>query len=391
MRNSPLISLLAIEGHFSASNRLHHILLDAIQAMRPPANEPASSMRRRIYQVLQLRYEQQFAQKEVAVQLGLSVRQYRRLQHAAVEALAFQLLEQYGLAQPVVAPHAPGTSLPNAAPAAAELPESLQWILSLSPTETTELRQALADLLRLVKPLAARNDKQILLCDDRSPATAAIHPLVFRQAMLHLLNSAILYTSGHEIRVTARADRWHTVVTVHAAGEQDSTEATGAGENLPEDMVRQMLQVCHASLVVNDAGGAWHATLTFGCGEDPLLLAIDDHADSTDLLQRYIEGTRYRLMACHDPRRALAMAQDHRPLLILLDVMMPDVDGWEVLSRLKQHEATASMSVWVCTVLDQSELAISLGADGFLRKPVTRQSLLATLDALSTHPALELR
>ena len=67
LRSSPLVSLFAIEGHFSAGTKLQHILLDAIQAMRPPAAEPASSMRRRIHQVLQLRYEQQFEQKEAAV------------------------------------------------------------------------------------------------------------------------------------------------------------------------------------------------------------------------------------------------------------------------------------------------------------------------------------
>ena len=129
LRSSPLISLFAIEGQFSAGTKLQHILLDAIQAMRPPAAEPASSMRRRIHQVLQLRYEQQFEQKEIAVQLGLSVRQYRRLQHAAVEALAFYLMDPTSSLHvwqrcravlPAQTSDAYGT--------AAELPDSLQWM-----------------------------------------------------------------------------------------------------------------------------------------------------------------------------------------------------------------------------------------------------------------------
>jgi CheY-like chemotaxis protein len=113
------------------------------------------------------------------------------------------------------------------------------------------------------------------------------------------------------------------------------------------------------------------------------LLIVDDHAETTDLLARYVEGTPYRVVACHDPRRALEVALAQRPLLVLLDVMMPEVDGWEVLMRLKQHEATAGLPVYVCTVLDQSELALSLGADGFLRKPITRQALLGVLEVLA--------
>jgi CheY-like chemotaxis protein len=381
LRSSPLIGFFAIEGHFPASRQLQHILLNAIQAMRPPAHEPSASVRRRIHQVLQLRYEQQFAQKEVAVQLGLSVRQYRRLQRAAVEALAFQLLEQHNLSAPVAGMSVAATPSLGHSSDADQLPESLQWILSLSPTETTELGQVLPELLRLVEPLAARNEKQISFCSDYGPCNAAIHPLVFRQAMLHLLNSAILYTPGSKINVTVNSDRVHVAVTVRVPGGADPPKS-GSGDQTPgEDMVRQMLQACHASLVVNDAAGEWQAALICDVVEQPPLLVIDDHPETTDLLQRYTEGTRYRLVACHDPKRALEMAQEHRPLLILLDVMMPDVDGWEVLSRLKQHEATAAIPVWVCTVLEQSELALSLGAGGFLRKPITRQALLAALDA----------
>lgn len=383
LRNSPLIGLFAIEGHFAASTQLQHILLDAIQAMRPPSHEPAASMRRRICQVLQLRYEQQFAQKEVAVQLGLSVRQYRRLQHTAVEALAFHLLEGYDLADRVPSMHAPKAVVADAPSGAADLSESLQWLLALSPTETSDLGQALPELLRLVESLAARNGKHVTLCNAYEPCSAAIHPLVLRQAMLHLLNSAILYSSGSEVKVTTSADRGHAVVIVRASGV--AAASTGADRNPEVDMVQQMLQACHAALVVDNAGETWQATLTCNCVEQPRLLVIDDHVETTDLLQRYIEGTRYRLIACHDPTAGLDMAREHHPILILLDVMMPDVDGWEVLSRLKQHEATASIPVWVCTVLDQSELALSLGADGFLRKPVTRQALLAALDAQATN------
>lgn len=383
LRTSPLISLFAIEGHFSAGTKLQHILLDAIQGMRPSAAEPASSMRRRIHQILQLRYEQQFEQKEVAVQLGLSVRQYRRLQHAAVEALASYLLDRYDLATRVaVMPPLQKTTTNDTA---AELPDSLQWIVSLPSSESTDLASALPELLRLVEPLATRNHKHVTLCSEYALATAAVHPLVFRQAMLHVLNSAILHRSGRHVEVATVVNRRHVLVTARVKGSAASTSSADASEQPQDEIVQQMLQACRASLSIQDDDETWAATLAFECAEQPLLLVVDDHVETTDLLQRYLEGTRYRLAVCHNPAQALVTAQESQPLLVLLDVMMPGVDGWQVLTRLKQHEATAMIPVWVCTVLDQSELAYSLGAEGFLRKPVTRQSLLAALDAQLPH------
>jgi len=64
----------------------------------------------------------------------------------------------------------------------------------------------------------------------------------------------------------------------------------------------------------------------------------------------------------------------------VLDVMMPGIDGWEVLTRLRAHPTMANTALIVCTVLPQEELALAMGADGFLQKPVTREAFLAMLE-----------
>jgi CheY-like chemotaxis protein len=216
---------------------------------------------------------------------------------------------------------------------------------------------------------------------------AAVHPLVLRQALLHVLNAAILETEGDTVSVLVEGDRRQAAVTVWAgpartgdaarAAEARAADAgaADAGRNTQAAMVRQMLQVCRVGLE-EDTHAGWRAVLRVKCVEPQPLLLVDDHADTADLLQRCTEGTRYRLITCPDPMRALEVAEEQQPLLILLDVMMPGMDGWEVLTRLKQQETTAAIPVYVCTVLDQAELALSLGADGFLRKPLTRQALL---------------
>ena len=68
------------------------------------------------------------------------------------------------------------------------------------------------------------------------------------------------------------------------------------------------------------------------------------------------------------------------PLLcIILDVMLPGRDGWQILQSCKNHPDTADTPVLICSVLAMEELARSLGADGYLKKPPTRDALLATL------------
>ena len=65
--------------------------------------------------------------------------------------------------------------------------------------------------------------------------------------------------------------------------------------------------------------------------------------------------------------------------LVLLDVMMPGSDGWEILGALKSHPVTSHIPVVVCTVLPERDLALALGAADFLAKPVLRPDLLAVL------------
>jgi CheY-like chemotaxis protein len=72
-------------------------------------------------------------------------------------------------------------------------------------------------------------------------------------------------------------------------------------------------------------------------------------------------------------------------------VMMPRVDGWEMLGRLRQHPRTAHIPVVIVTILAQEELALSLGAKAHLLKPVTQATFLSVLDQLSATLAPESR
>jgi CheY-like chemotaxis protein len=109
------------------------------------------------------------------------------------------------------------------------------------------------------------------------------------------------------------------------------------------------------------------------------VLVIDDNVDTLNLMRRYLSGSRYRFIGVTSPREGQTLAEQTHPAAILLDVMLPEVDGWEVLSQLREHPATRGVPIIVCTILPHDKLAFALGAADFLRKPVSRGELLSAL------------
>jgi CheY-like chemotaxis protein len=148
-------------------------------------------------------------------------------------------------------------------------------------------------------------------------------------------------------------------------------------------MARRLAEYCGGRLALEKAT-SFCAVLTFPAPEQVQVLIIEDNADTQQLFQRYALGTRYCLTDARDPGHALELAARLRPRIIVLDVMMPEVDGWKVLSRLRQDPVTSHIPVVICTILPHEELALSLGANAFVQKPVSRQAFLAALDTQVT-------
>ncbi len=110
------------------------------------------------------------------------------------------------------------------------------------------------------------------------------------------------------------------------------------------------------------------------------VLAVDDNKDILQLLVRYTAGTRYEVVACTDPPAVAGLAARLNPAVITLDVMMAGVDGWQLIRQLRGDAQTAHIPIVVCSVLAQEELALALGVDEYVRKPVSQAAYLAALD-----------
>jgi CheY-like chemotaxis protein len=109
------------------------------------------------------------------------------------------------------------------------------------------------------------------------------------------------------------------------------------------------------------------------------ILIVDDNVDILALYDRYLTPHGYRVVVAQSAAIAQKLAPQIRPNAIILDLMMPEQDGWDLLQFLLNQPETEHIPIVVCSVLNQKDLAFSLGVSAFLEKPITEQALLATL------------
>ncbi|MBW6524873.1 response regulator [Sphingomonas sp. RHCKR47] len=115
------------------------------------------------------------------------------------------------------------------------------------------------------------------------------------------------------------------------------------------------------------------------------VLAIDDDPTILRSLVKIIRRCGYRALAAADGEAGFALALAHRPAGILLDLMLPGTDGWGVLDRLKQHDATKGIPVHLISAADESaDRAVAAGAQGLLCKPVDDDALAFAVRSLVT-------
>ncbi len=382
LRASPLVAMLGPVSGSDAPALLRRTLTQAIEALKPEDDVPAQAPSWRVYEILYYRYVQQCSQEEVADQLGLSVRHLKREQRRALEVLAQYLGEQYNLS---IEPDEEAERDSAGEEKELEEPEpamgELTGLEGLAPSKPVTLAEALPSILELVQSFAAGYGVSLHVNPSGDLPALAVHGVVLRQALLSLLYVAIRHASGGRVTLTAVAKDWN--VHVRIEGEP----ATVAVELSADDMdnlnvARQLAANCGGSLAISQEGGAFAAALMLPAAEQVPVLVIDDHVDTLQLLQRYATDTRYRVHIAQNAEQAFALAREVSPQAIVLDVMMPEVDGWELLGRLKQHPLTSGLPVIACTILAQEELAYSLGVSGFMRKPVSRRDFLAALDRL---------
>jgi len=117
----------------------------------------------------------------------------------------------------------------------------------------------------------------------------------------------------------------------------------------------------------------------------PIVLVVDDNQQNLELLQAYLEDMDCETIPAHDGLEALQIIGDRAPDLVLLDIMMPKMSGFEVCKRIKNDPGTSDIPVIMVTALNEFgdiERGIDSGTDDFLSKPVNKLELLTRVKTM---------
>ncbi len=375
---NPLIERLVPPQVLGAQQRIHAlraIIRECIAEMRPTQDTPLRSAKARSYSTLSLRYVDGLTPQEMARELAISERQcYRDLRQAELDLAALLWAR---VRRP--APLAP-TPPENLSPAEIVRREAERLHLDVAETSIQDLVQsAISSVGRLSQQYGLRvetnmPEEPILLFTDR---------LLAKQVLLNTLSCALQNAKPRSVL--------HVL-----AGEQDE-RAKVEVRYAPDEPLRQLPQpMTAAAELAARLNGRWFVqtstdrevriTLLLGPLNQTTVLVIDDNEGLVELFQRYAEIAQangdvgaLRIVGAADGYEGLRLAEELAPNIIMLDVMMPQQDGWDVLAQLQSRACTQQIPVIVCSVLNDPELALSLGAAGFLAKPVSQRQFLNAL------------
>jgi len=379
LRANPLLPQLDLLTSADPCARLRRLLTEEIEAMEPGQEVPAHSRAWRTYEVLLYRYLEETPQQQVADQLGIGVRHLRREEHHAIEVLAHRiapLLEDASLGPLKTNEQAqsPGDDERDV------VEDNLQWLNKTASTTPVDLSQQLRSVVSLLGTLADHYDAELVLDDHGVAHVVKSQPVVVRQIVVNLLTLAIGRSGGCSIEIDLISGHSEERIEIIAGGGT-SLGPLADTEMQSLSLSQQLAESIGASIAGPVIGHPFAAHLSFGVEQPLSVLVIDDNEDAHELLKRFVSGTRYRLVATSSPTEVVSLATEIGAQVILIDVMMPEIDGWQLLHQLQNDSRTADTPIVVCTILPQEELALSLGAAAYLHKPFGRATLLRTLDS----------
>jgi PAS domain S-box-containing protein len=245
-----------------------------------------------------------------------------------------------------------------------------------------------------------------------------VDPIRFKQIMYNLLSNAIKFTpEGGMVNVEAKPSDEMIEISVKDTGigiakehyEKVFEEFTqienpytkqykGTGLGLP--LTKRLVEL-HGGKIWVESEVRKGSTFTFtipmkriklitreeeipSLKEDkPIILVIEDDREASELIKLWLEESGYQVVCAYDGEYGIEKAKKIKPSAITLDIILPRIDGFEVLRELKSIPETKDIPVIIISITENKELGISLGAEDYLLKPINKEELIFALDRLT--------
>ncbi|MDP9170312.1 MAG: response regulator, partial [Acidobacteriota bacterium] len=280
--------------------------------------------------------------------------------------------------------------------------------------EVFDVEHLVSEVKDVAVPLAAKNGNRVSVVVEPGTGDMRADQTKVRQSLLNLLSNACKFTTDGEISLHVERDkRGFICFEIKDTGigmtplqlsklfesfiQVDSSLSrkfggTGLGLAISRRFARMMggdinvsselgkgsvftLQI-PSDVVIPDPKRKGVTPVSPPAG---VILAIDDDPDIHDMLRRNMGRYGYSVEVARNGEDGLRLARELHPLAITLDVMMPGMDGWSVLGRLKSDSQTADIPVVMLTIVDNKNLGYALGAAEYITKPVDRDRLASIL------------
>jgi GAF domain-containing protein/CheY-like chemotaxis protein len=273
--------------------------------------------------------------------------------------------------------------------------------------------------------VALVKDRPITLHQDIPENLPAVwaDPTRIRQIILNLVSNACKFTDEGRVKISAFADQERVTISVSDTGigipEENLTSIFEEFTQVDSSTTRKVggtglgLPISHHFVEMHQ-GKIWvESKLGYGStfkffipirpveeqgpklpisltaearkeGNGKLIVAIDDDPGVITLYERFLEQQDYRVVGINHSNDVLPQIRELAPAAILLDVLMPEKDGWGVLRTLKDDPATKNIPVIVCSIVSDKNRGFSLGAADYLVKPIVEDELVKALKHLET-------
>ncbi|MEJ0059477.1 MAG: ATP-binding protein [Terricaulis sp.] len=284
-----------------------------------------------------------------------------------------------------------------------------------------DVARLITEAVATVRPQAEANGNAVTIEGAESLGLAENDAFKLSQCLLNLLSNACKFTKAGAVNVRAarttneRGEAWIEIAVADSgigmSADQVSrvfepfvqAEATTArrfgGTGLGLAITRRMVQLLGGDITASSTPGQGSTftlrlpavlnegaaprqpefTAALALGGGSVVLVIDDEESARDLASRSLARLGFTVHEASNGETGLAMARSIKPNAILLDINLPDINGWDLMSTLRASEDTASIPVIVHSVDDNRARAVSLGAREHLVKPADRDVLAATV------------
>ena len=301
--------------------------------------------------------------------------------------------------------------------------------------EVFPVEEIFTEVKQLISPLVAKKGLKVGFFRDEDLETIYADKTRFKQMLFNLISNAIKFTpKDGKVSISARRNGDMAEFSVKDTGigisEKDkiklfqpftqldsATNRQYAGTGLGLSLVKRFVEMHEGNIRVESEVGEG-TTFTFelplremACekkapgentvhggassevvsritkpanadGDEPLILVVEDDDNSRELLEATLASEGYRVASASCGKEALRLAGKLKPLAITLDIMMPGMDGWDVLKYLKEEERTKDIPVIITSMLDDKEIGRTWGAIDYFIKPVDKDILIAALEKI---------